>query len=121
MSSSEKLHFPTFHHELLSQSYWNAGDDLGRMKVVISEGRSGQDIGFEVMKNIVSFSFQHAPLAIAWPNPAMFRRPQPAVSTGPIEGRGGHFRHHGSMDHQNVVAKEYDPFTEPSRWKEESA
>jgi len=60
----EKLKFPTFHNELLSQNYWNAGDDLGRIKVVISEGfsRDGSTYPFERIKNIVSFSFQHAPL-----------------------------------------------------------
>lgn len=37
-SESEKLRFPTFHRELMSQSYWNPGDHLGRIKLVISEG-----------------------------------------------------------------------------------
>lgn len=60
----EKLKFPTFHKELLSQSYWNPGDDLGRVKVIISEGfsRENQAYPYERIKNIVSFSFQHAPL-----------------------------------------------------------
>ncbi|TVY37945.1 hypothetical protein LSUB1_G003160 [Lachnellula subtilissima] len=60
----EKLKFPTFHKELLSQSYWNAGDDLGRIKLVIAEGFSRDNLTypFERVKNIVSFSFQHAPL-----------------------------------------------------------
>lgn len=60
----EKMRFPAFHKELLSQSYWNAGDDLGRIKVVISEGfsREQQTYPFDRIKNIVSFSFQHAPL-----------------------------------------------------------
>jgi hypothetical protein len=40
----EKLKFPTFHRELLSQSYWNAGDDLGRIKLVIAEGFSREDM-----------------------------------------------------------------------------
>ncbi|KAH7364171.1 hypothetical protein BKA65DRAFT_572413 [Rhexocercosporidium sp. MPI-PUGE-AT-0058] len=78
----EKMRFPTFHKELLSQSYWNAGDDLGRIKVVISEGfsREQQIYPFDRIKNIVSFSFQHAPLdvleasSIAWPNAAMWRQ-----------------------------------------------
>ncbi|KAL2072570.1 hypothetical protein VTL71DRAFT_11913 [Oculimacula yallundae] len=77
----EKMKFPTFHRELLSQSYWNPGDDLGRIKVVISEGFSReQPYPFERIKNVVSFSFQHAPLdvlessSIAWPNAAMWRQ-----------------------------------------------
>jgi hypothetical protein len=53
-----------FHRELLSQSHWNPGDDLGRVKVVIAEGFSRDNLScpFERVKNIVSFSFQHAPL-----------------------------------------------------------
>ncbi|KAK2628268.1 hypothetical protein QTJ16_002914 [Diplocarpon rosae] len=78
----EKLKWPTFHKELLSQSYWNPGDDLGRIKVIISEGFSRELLSypFERVKNIVSFSFQHAPLevleasSIAWPNAAMWRQ-----------------------------------------------
>ncbi|TVY90248.1 hypothetical protein LAWI1_G002499 [Lachnellula willkommii] len=78
----EKLKFPTFHKELLSQSYWNAGDDLGRIKLVIAEGFSRDNLAypFERVKNIVSFSFQHAPLevletsSIAWPNESMWRQ-----------------------------------------------
>lgn len=60
----EKLKFPTFHKELLLQNYWNPGDDLGRIKVVIAEGfsRDNMTYPFERIKNIVSFSFQHAPL-----------------------------------------------------------
>jgi hypothetical protein len=55
---------PAFHNELLSQSHWNPGDDLGRIKVVIAEGfaRDNPTYPFERKKNIVSFSFQHAPL-----------------------------------------------------------
>jgi hypothetical protein len=97
------LKFPAFHSELLSQSHWNPGDDLGRIKVVISEGfsRDNPAFPFERIKNIVSFSFQHAPLgefsielkfgylrvcsntstldvletsSIAWPNAAMWRQ-----------------------------------------------
>jgi hypothetical protein len=60
----EKLKFPTFHRELLAQNYWNAGDDFGRVKIVISEGFSRDHLAypFEQVRNIVSFSFQHAPL-----------------------------------------------------------
>ncbi|KFY37578.1 hypothetical protein V495_07093 [Pseudogymnoascus sp. VKM F-4514 (FW-929)] len=77
----EPLRFPEFHQELLSQNYWNAGDDLGRIKVVIAEGlhRESPSMPFDRIKNIVSFSFQHAPLevlessSIAWPNAEMWR------------------------------------------------
>ncbi|KFY15542.1 hypothetical protein V492_01924 [Pseudogymnoascus sp. VKM F-4246] len=77
----ETLKFPEFHQELLSQNYWNAGDDLGRIKVVIAEGlhRDSPAMPFDRIKNIVAFSFQHAPLevlessSIAWPNAEMWR------------------------------------------------
>ncbi|RFU26323.1 hypothetical protein B7463_g10014, partial [Scytalidium lignicola] len=86
----EKLSFPSFHREILNQSYWNPGDDLGRIRVVITEGIqniSALPLKIERVRNIVSFSFQHAPLnvlelsAIAWPNAAMWR---PVSSTAAI-------------------------------------
>ncbi|EJP68123.1 uncharacterized protein BBA_03019 [Beauveria bassiana ARSEF 2860] len=75
------LSFPKFQRELLDQSYWSPADDLGRIKVIISESypRESLSVPFERLKNIVAFSFQHAPLeilessAIAWPNSAMWR------------------------------------------------
>ena len=62
----ECLIFPVFHHELLTQSYWNAGDELGRVKIVIAEGcaRDSSSKTLERTKNIVAFSFQHAPLGL---------------------------------------------------------
>lgn len=60
----ELLTFPTFHQELLTQNYWNAGDELGRIKVVISEGFPRESIAlpYERIKSVVAFSFQHAPI-----------------------------------------------------------
>jgi hypothetical protein len=60
----EKLKFPTFHRELLSQDYWSAGDDFGRIKLIISEGFTREHLTYpyERIKNIACFSFQHAPL-----------------------------------------------------------
>jgi hypothetical protein len=60
----EHLRFPEFHRELLTQSYWNAGDELGRVKVIIAEGclRDHMATSLDRIKNVVSFSFQHAPL-----------------------------------------------------------
>ncbi|KAH8675274.1 hypothetical protein BX600DRAFT_167939 [Xylariales sp. PMI_506] len=76
------LRFPSFRSEILKQSYWNPGDNTGRIKIVISEGfpRDSLTLPIERVKNVVAFSFQHAPLdvlessSIAWPNPAMWRR-----------------------------------------------
>ncbi|KAI9705999.1 MAG: hypothetical protein M1836_005405 [Candelina mexicana] len=78
----DELRFPSFHSAMLSQSWWNAGEALGRIKVVLSEGlvRENRYPPFERIKNIVSFSFQHAPLdilessGIAWPNPSMWQQ-----------------------------------------------
>ncbi|ORY66182.1 uncharacterized protein BCR38DRAFT_319153, partial [Pseudomassariella vexata] len=78
----QDLKFPAFRDEVLRQSYWNPADDLGRIKIVISEGfpRDSLSVPMERVKNIVAFSFQHAPIeilessGIAWPNPAMWRR-----------------------------------------------
>lgn len=60
----ERLRFPPFRRELLHQNYWNPGDDIGRIKIIISEGfpRDSVSVPIERVKNIVAFSFQHAPL-----------------------------------------------------------
>lgn len=59
-----ELKFPEFHQAMLSQSWWNAGEALGRVKVVLAEGlaRENRHPPFERIKNIVAFSFQHVPL-----------------------------------------------------------
>ncbi|RDW77337.1 hypothetical protein BP6252_05390 [Coleophoma cylindrospora] len=84
----DKLKFPAFHQELLSQNFWHPGDDLGRIKVVVAEGfaRASATNPFDRIKNIVAFSFQHAPRnvleasSIAWPNTAMWHRfPSPTL------------------------------------------
>ncbi|SPQ24860.1 48ac7aee-4810-46c8-84d6-f8556c4a085b [Thermothielavioides terrestris] len=77
----ERLRFPQFRRELLFQSHWNPGDDIGRIKIIVSEGfpRDSLSAPIERVKNVVVFSFQHAPLeiletnGIAWPNPSMWR------------------------------------------------
>ncbi|KAK0648948.1 hypothetical protein B0T16DRAFT_124028 [Cercophora newfieldiana] len=87
----ERLKFPHFRRELLFQNHWSPGDDLGRIKVIISEGfpRDSLSVPIERVKNVVSFSFQHAPLellesnGIAWPSPAMWRRPPYAPAPVP--------------------------------------
>lgn len=53
-----------FQKEILQQNYWSPADDLGRIKLVISEGfpRDSLSMPIERVKNLVAFSFQHAPL-----------------------------------------------------------
>ncbi|KAL7946150.1 hypothetical protein V8C42DRAFT_322610 [Trichoderma barbatum] len=84
----EPLRFPSFREELLRQNHWNPADNFGRIKIVISEGfpRDSLSMPIERVKNVVAFSFQHAPLeileasCIAWPNPSMWRRVPVAAS-----------------------------------------
>lgn len=61
----EPLKFPSFRRELLYQNHWSPGDDIGRIKIIISEGfpRDSPSNPIERVKNIVTFSFQHAPLS----------------------------------------------------------
>ncbi|KAK0724990.1 hypothetical protein B0H67DRAFT_641462 [Lasiosphaeris hirsuta] len=87
----ERLRFPQFRRELMYQNHWSPSDDMGRIKVIISEGfpRDSLSVPIERVKNVVVFSFQHAPLeilesnGIAWPSPLMWRRP-PFSSTMPV-------------------------------------
>ncbi|ROV96537.1 hypothetical protein VMCG_07835 [Cytospora schulzeri] len=80
----ERLKFPSFRRELLYQNHWNPSDDVGRIKIIISEGfpRDSPSNPIERVKNVVAFAFQHAPLdiletnGIAWPNPQMWRHHQ---------------------------------------------
>ena len=61
----ECLRFPPFHQAMLTQNWWSAAEDVGRIKVLLSEGfASGQGppLDFRRVKNVVCFSFQHAPL-----------------------------------------------------------
>lgn len=69
IGNQECLRFPPFHQEMLMNNWWSAGEDLGRVRVVITEGftcSKGQPTAFRRVKNVVSFSFQHAPLGKTW-------------------------------------------------------
>ena len=82
------LKFPRFHREILHQLHWEAGELLGRIRIVIAEGFSRditaphgkQGYLFDRVRDVVAFSFQHAPLhilefsGIAWPNAGMWPR-----------------------------------------------
>lgn len=60
----EPFRFPSFRRELLYHDHWHPSDDIGRIKIVISEGfpRDSLSNPIERVKNVVAFSFQHAPL-----------------------------------------------------------
>nr|KMM69449.1 hypothetical protein CPAG_05764 [Coccidioides posadasii RMSCC 3488] len=74
------IRFPPFHEEILRHTHWDAGEMYGRIRVVVAEGltRPHRSPPFERVKDIIVFSFQHAPLNvlehsnIAWPNPGMW-------------------------------------------------
>ncbi|KAK0274293.1 hypothetical protein LTR91_020166 [Friedmanniomyces endolithicus] len=71
------LSFPRFHRSILTQSHWNACDDMGRIKVQLSAGYEvdleGRSHFVKTVDHVV-FSFQPAPLdilersGIAWPH-----------------------------------------------------
>jgi hypothetical protein len=66
----EPLRYPAFRQELLYESGWEPGEVLGRIQVVISEGllreRSSPHTNpmqsFIRIRDVVTFSFHHAPL-----------------------------------------------------------
>ncbi len=91
---------------MLTQVWADAAQNMGRIKIIIAEGiHNGQaTAGFQRLRNIVIFSFQHAPLrkqilelgglltyhadpdadilencGLAWPNPGMWWQGQPQV------------------------------------------
>ncbi|KAL8675180.1 MAG: hypothetical protein Q9168_000433 [Polycauliona sp. 1 TL-2023] len=79
--NQECLRFPPFHQQMLAQKWWTPEEDMGRIKLVISEGIApgqGPSSVFRRVRSLVTFSFQHAPLAIleeagiAWPNAGMW-------------------------------------------------
>ncbi|OKL58415.1 hypothetical protein UA08_06217 [Talaromyces atroroseus] len=72
--TQEVLRFPQFHPEVIDSYVWDAAETHGRLRVVISEGfsRPNRSPPFERVKDVVVFSFQHAPLT--WPNPNMWNQ-----------------------------------------------
>ncbi|KAF4984125.1 hypothetical protein FZEAL_618 [Fusarium zealandicum] len=107
----EPLKFPFFQQELLQQNHWSPADDLGRIKLVISEGfpRDSRSMPMERVHNVVAFSFQHAPQdilegsGIAWPNPSMWHRapytrsmPVPSFSSNDAQSHAHSPRRHAS-------------------------
>ncbi|OOQ87535.1 hypothetical protein PEBR_15449 [Penicillium brasilianum] len=78
--NQDYLRFPPFHGQILEQRHWNASDELGRIRIVLAEGfsRPNRSPPFERVKDVIVFSFQHAPQhilefsQIAWPNPQMW-------------------------------------------------
>lgn len=62
--AQKRLKFPSFKKESLKTSHWNAGDDMGKIMVILSEGfpRDSVTTPFERVKNVVAFTFRYAPL-----------------------------------------------------------
>ncbi|KAK3109329.1 hypothetical protein LTR53_017538 [Teratosphaeriaceae sp. CCFEE 6253] len=83
------LAFPRFHRSMMSQTHWNASDDLGRIKIQLSAGYDvhveGRSQFVKILDHVV-FSFQPAPLdvlersKISWPNPEL------TIVNNPLQG-----------------------------------
>lgn len=65
-----ELTFPAFHAEILQQPRWDPGEQLGRVQLVLTEGvlreaeqlqTGGRKVAFDGLRDIIAFSFQHAP------------------------------------------------------------
>ncbi|OAP57584.1 hypothetical protein AYL99_08322 [Fonsecaea erecta] len=108
---SQYLQFPKFHQELIRQPGWDANELMGRIRVVIAEGvmrdntpPAASAFRFDHLRDVVAFSFQHAPQdileysGIAWPNPMMFENssskpPRPVPIGSRVSGVSGHEAH----------------------------
>ncbi|KIW15489.1 hypothetical protein PV08_05535 [Exophiala spinifera] len=99
IEDNRHLRFPSFRKEVLQQPHWEPGDPVGRIKVVISEGvlrdttpPTASSIIFDRFRDVVCFSFQHAPQnileysGIAWPNMRIFGRAAKRSSRPPPIG-----------------------------------
>ncbi|ETN46139.1 uncharacterized protein HMPREF1541_00323 [Cyphellophora europaea CBS 101466] len=98
-----ELAFPVFHPEILQQPRWEPGEKVGRIQLILTEGvlREASDlqasackITFDGLRDVVAFSFQHAPQdvleysGIAWPNARLFEtKTQSTRQPGPISTR----------------------------------
>jgi hypothetical protein len=66
----DPLRFPPFHQEILHASSWDAGQHLGRIRIVMTEGFSRETHSpqnnlkhsFVRIRDVLAFSFQHAPM-----------------------------------------------------------
>ncbi|KAI9677205.1 MAG: hypothetical protein M1829_002779 [Trizodia sp. TS-e1964] len=92
-SKEDLLRFPFFNNDLLNQTWWNVLAEQGRIKVVIGAivtivAYDEQSMPVQQVRNLVAFSFQHAPIEIlegagvAWPNPGMWHRVVTPLSLG---------------------------------------
>ena len=63
-AAQQQLKFPPFHAAMLKEVWADASQNMGRIKIIISEGiYDGQPApSYQRLRNIVAFSFQHAPL-----------------------------------------------------------
>ncbi|KAF2713570.1 hypothetical protein K504DRAFT_530532 [Pleomassaria siparia CBS 279.74] len=109
VSSQRKLplEFPSFHPNILMQSSWNAREDSGRIKVLLSEQLSGESFPDQLVdgmtNDIVCFSFQHAPrdileqAGISWPIRNPLYLPFPSESYHPSFSTSFSYTHPRSM------------------------
>lgn len=59
----DPLQFPPFHRSIMSQNYWEASDQVGRIRVELSMGYAEpKSNAFVKVVNLVNFAFQPAPM-----------------------------------------------------------
>lgn len=60
----DSLRFPPFHQDMITNGNWNPADPHGRIRIIISETvvHAHSLPAYERVKDLVGFSFQHAPL-----------------------------------------------------------
>lgn len=59
----DPLRFPPFHRDIMSQAYWEASDQVGRIRVELSTGyMDSKSKQFVKFMNLVNFAFQPAPM-----------------------------------------------------------
>ncbi|RMD44773.1 hypothetical protein DV735_g369, partial [Chaetothyriales sp. CBS 134920] len=110
---SSELQFPLFHPELLQQASWDAAEHQGRIRVTIAEGVV-RGTAFERLRDVIAFSFQHAPLNIlehsglAWPNPRAF-----AGANGPGLPPQAFSRVLGHEAHAHAAPRPATPLDDP--------
>lgn len=105
--NQDALRFPPFHQEILHQNHWDAAESLGRIKVVIAEGcsRPHRTPPFERVRDVLIFSFQHAPLRTS----PMFSTVFKPNTECPCD------RYPGILRHSLAKPGDVDPGTTPQR------
>ncbi|KAI4737764.1 hypothetical protein E4T50_11771 [Aureobasidium sp. EXF-12298] len=118
-SPVKQLLFPPFHKAIRNQLQLHVADNVGRITVCPSEGYFyGADSKphFSPVKDVVTFKWLHAPqnllrkAGIAWPNAALFTKPQDPVPhmSYPVNDQDVKSQHVGSALHPSMWSSDLD-------------